>query len=62
MEEAVKVNGIEEITFTKYIGDESTVVHNSLDRIGMVIAQGYDAKDAVAKCEDAMNIIKIEVE
>lgn len=62
VEEAEKLNGIEEITFTKYIGDESTVVHNSLDRIGMVIAQGYDAKDAVAKCENAMNIIKIEVE
>lgn len=62
VEKAEKLNGIEEITFTKHIGDESTTVHSSLDRVGMIIAQGSDAKDAVAKCENAMNVIKVEVE
>lgn len=59
VEEAKKQEGIKEITFTKHIGDESTVVHSSLDRVGMVIAQGIDAKDAVAKCEKAMKTIQI---
>lgn len=59
---AKQTPGVKQITFTKGIGEESTPIHSSNDRIGFVIAQGSSAEEAVAACEKAMNIIKIQVE
>lgn len=61
VEEAVKLEGIKEIFITKQIGEKSTRIRSSVDRVGMVIAQGFDAKDAVEKCEMAMKMIKIDL-
>ena len=59
--EAQRVQGVKQITFTKNVGEESTPIHCSNDRIGFVIAQGETAEDAVKACEVAMNIIRITI-
>lgn len=62
IEEAKKVPGVKQITFTKEVGEESTPIHCSNDRIGFVIAQGVTAEDAISACEKAMKTIKITIE
>ena len=62
VEEAKKVLGVKQITFTKEVGEESTPIHCSNDRIGFVIAQGATAEDAVKACEEAMRVIKVNIE
>lgn len=60
VDEARKIEGVQEITFTKEIGDEVTEIHSSLDRVGYVICQSEDAKDAIVLCQNAANVVKIE--
>ena len=62
VEEARALEGVREITFTKEVGEESTPIHCSNDRVGSVIAQAATAEEAVKVCEEAMKIIKIEIE
>lgn len=62
VEEATNVPGVKQITFTKEVGDESTPIHCSNDRIGFVIAQGATAEEAVKACEEAMKVIKVNIE
>lgn len=62
VEESVKVPGVKQITFTKEVGEESTQIQCSNDRIGFVIAQGTTAEDAVAACGAAMKIVKVVIE
>lgn len=61
IEKAKLFPGVKQITFTKGIGDESTPILCSNDRIGFVIAQGKDAKDAASICDKAMQCIIIRV-
>lgn len=62
VEEARKIPGVKQITFTKEVGEESTPIHCSNDRIGFVIAQGLTAEDAVKVCEEAMESITITID
>ena len=62
IEDAEKIPGVRQITFTKGIGEESTPIECSNDRIGFVIAQGATAKEAIEACEKAMAAIRIEIE
>ena len=62
VEEAKNVPGVKQITFTKEVGDESTPIHCSNDRIGFVIAQGATAEEAVKACEEAISIINVVIE
>lgn len=62
VDEALKIEGIKQISFTKNIGEESTPIHCSNDRIGFVIAQAETAERAVELCEEAIKIVKIEIE
>ena len=62
VEEAKKIPGVKQITFSKEVGEESTPIHCSNDRIGFVIAQGATAEDAVKACEKAMKTIKIIID
>ncbi|MDP4276031.1 MAG: ATP-grasp domain-containing protein [Bacteroidota bacterium] len=62
VEAAKKIQGIEDIVFSKGVGDQVTPIYNSLDRIGFVIAQGCDAKDAVDRCDKAIETINITVQ
>ncbi len=62
VEDAKRVPGVKQITFTKEVGEEATPIHCSNDRIGSVIAQGTTADEAVRACEEAMSYIRITVE
>ncbi|MBE6337289.1 MAG: ATP-grasp domain-containing protein [Lentimicrobiaceae bacterium] len=62
VEEALKIEGVKQISFTKNIGEKSTPIHCSNDRIGFVIAQAESAKESITICEEAMKTIKIEIE
>lgn len=62
IEDAEKIPGIRQITFTKGIGEESTLIECSNDRIGFVIAQAATAREAINACEKAMTTIQIEIE
>lgn len=61
MDEARRVPGVKQITFTKQVGEESSPIQCSNDRIGFVIAQGATAEDAVKACEEAMKVIQIRI-
>lgn len=61
-EEAEKTAGVHRIEFFRQTGDTAVEVHNSLDRVGCVIAQGDDKEKAAEICEAAMNKIKVVVE
>ena len=61
VEEAKKINGIKQITFTKEVGEESTPIQCSNDRIGYVIAQGTTANGASGICDKAMSDINITI-
>ena len=62
VEEAKHISGVKQITFTKKVGEESTPIQCSNDRIGFVIAQGRSAEEAALACEKAMKTIKIQIE
>lgn len=62
IEEAKRIPGVKQITFIKKIGEMSTPISCSNDRVGFVIAQAETAQRAVEICEEAMNIIKIKIE
>lgn len=61
VEEAKAIHGVKQITFTKEVGEESTPIQCSNDRIGFVISQGETAEDAVKISENVLDIIKIRV-
>ena len=61
VEEAMKIEGVRQISFTKEIGEESTPIHCSNDRVGFVIAQAVNAEEAIKTCEKVKEIIKIEI-
>lgn len=62
VEEAMKIKGVKQISFTKNIGDTSTPIQCSNDRIGFIIAQASTADEAIKVCEKAVKMIKIEIE
>ncbi len=61
VDEANSVSGVSQIIFTKGVGEQSTPIESSNDRIGFVIAQGSDAEDAIKICENAMSMISIKI-
>ena len=62
IEDAQKIEGIKEVNILKNIGDETRYFMNGNDRIGYVIAQGANAEDALNRCREALNLIKIETQ
>ena len=61
VEEAKTLSGVQEISFTKNVGDEVTEIHSSLDRCGFVIAQCDSAAEAIEVCEKAKKEIQITI-
>ncbi len=59
VEEARKIPGVKEITFTKGIGDPAGDIGSSTDRVGFVIAQADTIKQSITTCEDAVKTVKI---
>lgn len=62
LQEAKNLKGVQEIIITKNVGDYSTPICCSNDRIGFVIAQSSSATDALKICDDAIQCISIEIE
>ena len=62
IEKAEAIPGVKQITFTKQVGESSTPIQSSNDRVGFVIAQAATAADAVKICRKAFSLVKIEVE
>jgi biotin carboxylase len=62
IDEAEKIDGVREISFTKGIGDVIGNIGSSTDRAGFVIAQADTAEDAVDVCERARDLINIATE
>lgn len=60
VEEAQAIDGVQEISFTKSVGDEVAEIHSSLDRCGFVIAQCDSAIEAIEVCEKAKEEIIIK--
>ena len=61
VEEAKQMPHVKDVIMTKTVGDPSTPIHCSNDRIGSVITQAATAEEAVKACEIAMKLIKIEI-
>ena len=53
MDNATKLNGVYQISLYKQIGDEIKTIDSSTDRVGFVISQGDNVKEAVNICERA---------
>ncbi|MBQ2715046.1 MAG: ATP-grasp domain-containing protein [Clostridia bacterium] len=62
VEIAKEIEGVREIAFTKWIGDQVGEIGSSVDRVGFVIAQAENAEKAVEICESALETIKITLE
>lgn len=60
-DEAMKIPGVVEISFTKQVGEMACDIGSSVDRVGFVIAQGETADDAALICEKALNTVSITV-
>lgn len=54
--------GIQEITFTKQIGEHSLPLASGADRVGYVIAQGNTPEQAVTRCTKAIDEIHFTVQ
>ena len=61
VDEAQTVEGVQEIVFTKNVGDEVTEIHSSLDRCGFVIAQCDNVTEAIEACEKSKRIIRLTI-
>lgn len=59
VEEAKKLRGVKECNFTMGVGDAVSGFQSSTDRVGSVIAQGANAREAIEICEQASKIITI---
>jgi len=62
VEEAEKIDGVQEITFVKQVGDTVGDIGSSTDRVGFIIAQAESAEEAVDICEQVLQMVKIVVE
>ncbi len=62
VEEARRIPGVQEISFTKTVGDTVTAIGSSTDRAGFVIAQANSADKAEALCQNALTQIVIHTE
>lgn len=61
-EDAMKLEGVREISFTKKIGDRVGSIGSSTDRVGFVIAQADTAEDAIRICERVCDTVEIVTE
>ncbi len=62
MEKAKAVKGVRRISLFKSEGDTVGPVRDSLDRVGVCIAQGKTALEAGAICEEALKMVHIVTE
>ena len=61
VEEAKRIEGVKEISFTKSVGDTVGEIGSSVDRVGFVIAQSDMAYNAVSICEKCISKTEIQI-
>lgn len=61
VEKAQNIDGVQEVSLTKTVGDEVTDIHSSLDRCGFVIAQCDTANEAIKVCEKAKDLVLVKI-
>lgn len=61
IEEARKIEGVQQISFVHNVGENVNEIKNSTDRLGFVIAQAETPEQAIRICENALEKIKVEV-
>lgn len=61
VKDAYLIQGVQEISFSKEIGEEICEIDSSAARIGCVLAQGDTAQDAINIANRAINQISIEI-
>lgn len=59
VDDAKQMLGVKDVIMTKTVGDPSTSIHCSNDRIGSVIAQAVTVDEAVKVCEAAVKKIRV---
>jgi biotin carboxylase len=62
VDEARKIPGVREISFTKAVGDTVTAIGSSTDRVGFVISQANMAEAAVIVCEASQEKISVSLQ
>lgn len=62
VELAASIPGIQEITFTKQIGEKSLPLTSGADRVGYVIAQGDSPEQAGTQCSQAICAINFTIQ
>ena len=61
IEEAKQMEGIMQVSIVHGKGERLNGIKSSGDRVGFVIAQGNNAKNAVLKAEEAISLVKFEL-
>lgn len=61
-EEAMSMEGCALAKALKNVGDMAVPLRASTDRIGFVMTEGKDAKEAINRCDVALNLVEVEVE
>ena len=54
--------GVQQVSIVHGVGEQITDITDSGSRMGFVVVQGENADDAAQKCEEAMKLIKVEIE
>lgn len=62
IEEAKKIDGVQQISLTKTVGDTVGEIGSSVDRVGFVIGQKNNTREAIVLCEKAISGILIKLE
>lgn len=61
IEDAMKIDGVHQISMVHHEGERVGEIRNSVDRVGFVIAQAETPRQAIEICEQAIKKIKIKV-
>ncbi|MDD7305122.1 MAG: ATP-grasp domain-containing protein [Peptoniphilaceae bacterium] len=61
VDKARKIGGVKKVDILKNIGDSTSNVHSSNDRLGFVISQADTVKEALEICEKAKSKISIDI-
>ena len=61
LDEANDIPGVWRVEMLKHVGEQSTEIKNSLDRIGYAIAQGNTVQEAAELCYVALNKVKVHI-
>lgn len=59
IEDAESIDGVKQVSIVHGVGDISSEIKSSSDRVGFVVAEGDNPTDAESKCNAAIEVIRI---